>query len=137
MLTLKPLNDYVNQNHWSYAERVDIQQGNAYTIHAQIFSVHANQPYHPQAGATVTITFPRAPTIAAFPANQDVVVSMTVPFAGNTSVWQASITAAQASTIASGSAILSITEGGITRTYVVDHFVEKAVSSALKPHRDC
>ena len=132
MLILKPLQAYVNQNNWDYAERIEMQSGNACTIYAQLFDTVANQPYHPQAGASVTLIFPRALTVAASPVNQDVTISMSVPFSGNTSVWKADITASQASTIASGSAILSITEGGITRKYPIAHFIEKTTSSLSK-----
>lgn len=120
--SLKALN-YCNVNSFTYAERLELQQGNGGTYQVQM--VQNGQRYLAAVGATFQITFPRALSITATPTNQDVVVVATVVDARDQSILQFTLSAAQVDKIVSGGVKLSITESGVTKTYPVDNFVAR------------
>ena len=147
MISLKPLN-YIDINHYAYVERLELIQGNSGTCYVQIVNIDPvttspsgaalfggifaqNQVvaspsrWVPAAGATVQLVFPRSMSITPTPANQDVTVSMTVVDSRDASIYKFDLTASNIDKIVSGGVKLLITEGGVTKTYPVDAFVNR------------
>lgn len=147
MLTAKPLN-FTNINSFAFAERLDLVQGNAQTCYIQLLSltdtllapqgmglfggVYASNQvvtvplrYVPAAGATVQIVFPRALSVQNTPSNQDVTVTGVVADSRDASIYRFDLTATNVDKIVGEGVKLVITEGGVTKTYPVDHFVRR------------
>lgn len=124
MITARPLN-FVDINNFTYAEVLDLIQGNAITCYLQMFKDTTR--YIPLVGATLQVTFPRALTVAATPANQDVTVGLSVVDVRDYSVYMFSLTAAQVNAVASGGVKVTITIGGVASVYPVDSFVRKTL----------
>lgn len=126
MITAKPL-DYVDVNHFTIVDRLELIQGNSAICYVQLFD--GDNRYVPQAGSTIQIKFPRAMSVAATPANQDVVVTLSVADPRDTSVYSMSLSSAQVDSIVSGGVKLIIISGGNTKTYPVDNFVRRRSNS--------
>ncbi len=126
MITLKALK-FVDVNHFSVVERLDIIQGNSGAHYVQLFD--DTQRYIPPAGSTLQVLFPRALTITATPSNQDVAVPLILASASDGSVYTFSLSAAQTDVIISEGAKLLITQGASTKTYPVDHLVRRRSSA--------
>lgn len=122
MITLKPLK-FIDINHFSVAERLDIIQGNSGAHYVQLFD--DDMRYIPPAGSTLQIVFPRTLTIAASPVNQDVTVPLTLASASDGSVYCFNLSAAQTDTVVSEGVKLLITQGAATKVYPVDHLVRR------------
>lgn len=126
MITLKPLK-FIDINHFSVVERLDVIQGNSGAHYVQLFD--DSQRYIPPAGSTLQIVFPRTMTIAATPANQDVTVPLTLASVSDGSVYSFNLSAAQTDVIISEGVKLLITQGASTKTYPVDHLVRRRSSA--------
>ena len=147
ILTLKPLN-FADINHFTYSDRLYLQQGNGETFYAQLFRaesavivpngvspmfaqtfvVDAPVRYLPLAGSTVQIVFPRSPSIQATPANQDVSVTGVMVDTRDASIYKFVLTASQVSILTSEGVRLSITESGVTSVFLVNSFVTKRLN---------
>jgi hypothetical protein len=122
MITAKPL-DYIDINHFSFVERMDIVQGNSAICYIQL--INGLNRYVPAAGSSVQLKFPRALSVAASPANQDVLVTLSVADPRDCSIYAVSLTSAQVDSIVGGGVKLIITSNGNTKTYPVDDFVRR------------
>jgi len=126
MLTIKPL-DYIDVNHFSQTEKLELIQGNAYTCYVAL--VDGTTRYVPGASDTIQIKFPRTLSVAAVPASQDVTVTATAADSRDTSIRTFTLTAVQTNSITSGGVQLIVTSGGTVKTYPVDNFVRRRLST--------
>lgn len=152
MLTLRPLNEYVDVNHFKYSDRLQLIQGNGGVYYVQMWDLDAGcnnptagtgsssgllgsiygaatpvfpgQRFIPTATSTVQVAFLRTPTIAAVPLNQDVIVPA-VQDLNDSSIFKITLSAAQVDIIISGGVKLLVTDLGVTTTWPVDWFVNR------------
>lgn len=123
MYSLAPIQGYVNENHWDYSERVEIQQGNAQRLYVQLVSKTGRPQFLPTS-TVLKVLFARArtPTGAA----QSFDVTLTRANILDASVYYFDITSTQSDVVVSGGVKLSVTPtGGPTSIYPVDNLIER------------
>jgi len=125
-LTVKAL-EYIDINHFAIVDRLELIQGNSKACYVQLFDDDIRHVL--RVGSTAQIVFPRALSVAAVPASQDVTVNLTPADVREQSIMTFNLTGAQTNIIASGGVKLVITYNSTVNTYPVDNFVRRKLST--------
>ena len=127
-LNAKILKNVADVNNWQYANQASIQEGQVNEIYLQLVDYDKvpgsdkstalpDSPlrYMPQAGATLTASFPSIDSAQEF----EVIASQ--PFANDTSIWKISLLSTQLPK--SGNFKLKLTEGGADKQILVKNAI--------------
>jgi len=117
-LSAKAIKNYSNINSFDYANQWDIRSGEPNSLYFQLVNLDkvdyaTKMPlrYIPASGSTVSVKFPSIDDDAV------ITVSATAVSVDDRSLWVADLTALQEP--ASGNVVISVTEGGVTRSFSV------------------
>ncbi len=131
---IKILTNVASVNSFTVADSAQLYSGN--TVNLFIFRLWQGDVadrYVPASGATMSVKFPRSNSLgSAFAANpgtdQSQTLAATNPYAGDTSIWQISLTSTQTGLIASGGVIVNLVEGSNTTSFYVKDVVVKVMA---------
>jgi hypothetical protein len=126
-LSFRAINSDGTLNNFQQIDKINIVKENAATVRIQLIDLEKKLKedhlrFVPASGATMTITFYRSQTA-------DVVTkNATNPFADDRSIWQVTLTAAEAAKVSSGFLLVTLTEGATVTKLKVNGII--SVSSA-------
>ena len=109
-LSAKTLNNFVDINHFSFANQWVIRSGEPSSVYLQLVDLEQNGLRYLPQGATpsVAVTFPSID-------DTKTIVATATAVTGDGSLWKVDLTALQ--TPNSGNVVVAVTEGGVTRQF--------------------
>ena len=116
-LSAKMLKNVVNVNHWDYTSQVYISEGNVNEFYFQLVNLDKTIDKNPIRYISEANIVSAEVFFESLDNSKKFSVQASQPFAGDKSIWKVSLLSTQVPN--AGSIKISLTEGGVVKTFIV------------------